>query len=70
MLKRPDAGVHQSIRSSAVFISRPGPDAEEQVSLLCTAWPACSIGAIGARASWFDGCITLLLQAANTTDYN
>ena len=65
MLKRPDAGTHQRTRSSRVFINRPGPDAGEQVSLVCTAWPACSIGAIGARASWFDGRIALLIQATS-----
>ena len=70
MLKRPDEGTRQRTRSSAVFISRPGPDAGEQVSLVCTAWPACAIGAIGALAGWFDGSITLLLQATSTTDYN
>ena len=53
-----------------MFISRPGPDAGEQVSLVCTAWPACAIGAIGARASWFDGRIALFaLKAASTTGY-
>ena len=64
-MKQPGPDTYMFICRSAseyqVQYSRPGPDAGEQVSLVCTAWPACAIGAIGARAGWFNGCITLLL---------